>query len=196
MKKRTASLKRKTKETDIKIELNLDGSGKYKIDTGIAFLDHMLELLTFHSRFDLKISAVGDYDVDIHHTNEDIGLALGEAFSKALGDKKGIRRFGNFYAPMGEALTRVVLDISGRPSLDIKSSVKIKSIDGYQNMDLKHFLESFTQKSGMNLHIDILKGEDTHHILESVFKSLAKALSEAVGVGSQPERIPSTKGKL
>jgi imidazoleglycerol phosphate dehydratase HisB len=194
-KRRLVKVERKTKETDIKITLNLDGSGKHNIDTKIGFLNHMLELLSFHSNFDLKIRAKGDLDVDIHHTNEDIGLTLGEAFKKALGDKNRIKRFG-FYAPMDEALVRVVLDISNRPSLNIKSDIELKDIDGYKYFDFKHFLEGFSQKSGLNLHLDIFKGESMHHVFEAAFKALAKALKEAVKVDLDSSGLPSTKGKL
>ncbi len=193
--KRLAKIARKTKETDIRIVLNLDGSGKYSINTGIGFLNHMLELFSFHGKFDLNIKARGDLDVDIHHTNEDIGLALGEAFKKALGDKSKIERFG-FYAPMDEALVRVVLDISNRPSLNVKSDVELKGVDSYEYFDFKHFLEGFAQRSGINLHIDVFKGENTHHIFEAVFKGLARALKEAVKVDPDSYGVPSTKGKL
>ncbi|MDP8216423.1 MAG: imidazoleglycerol-phosphate dehydratase HisB [Candidatus Kaelpia imicola] len=194
-KKRLSRIERKTKETNIKITLSLDGSGRYHIDTGIGFLNHMLELFAFHSKFDLDLKAKGDLDVDIHHTNEDIGLTLGGAFSEALGDKSRIKRFG-FYAPMDEALVRVVLDISSRPSLNIKTDVELKGVDGYTYFDFKHFLEGFAQKSGLNLHVDVFKGESMHHIFEAVFKALAKALKEAVKIDSDSSGIPSTKGKL
>ncbi len=196
MNKRIAKIRRKTKETDIKVELNLDGRGKYKLDTGIGFLNHMLELFAFHGRFDLKVEAGGDLDVGIHHTNEDIGIALGEAFNKALKDKKGIKRFGNFYVPMDGALVRVVLDISGRPSLYISKAVKIASRADYKFSDCRHFMEGFMRNAGVNLHIDVLKGEDLHHIIEAVFKAVAKSLRMAVNIDFKSKSIPSTKGKL
>ncbi len=197
--KRAATIKNKTRETDIRIDINLDGSGKYKIDTGIGFLNHMLELFAFHGKFDLKIKASGDLDVDIHHTNEDIGIALGEALAGALGDKEKIKRFGNFYVPMDEALVsvRVVLDISDRPSSNINmNNIGLQEIKEYKSFDLRHFLDGFVRKAGINLHIDVLKGEDTHHIFEAIFKALAKALSEAVEINPKSKGIPSTKGKL
>jgi len=196
MNKRAVAIHRKTKETDVRVELNLDGRGKCKLDTQIGFLNHMLELFAFHGKFDLKIEARGDLDVDIHHTNEDIGIALGEAFDKALKDKRGIKRFGNFYVPMEEALVRVVLDISGRPSLHISKAVKIASRADYKFSDCKHFMEGFIRKAGINLHMDILKGEDLHHIIEAIFKALAKSLRMAVDIDSKNKNIPSTKGKL
>lgn len=143
MKRRSVSIRRKTKETDVSLELNLDGKGKYSISTGIGFLDHMLELFSYQGGFDLKLKARGDLDVDIHHTNEDIGIVLGQALNKALGNKRGIRRFGFFCVPMDEALVRVVLDISGRSSLYIRKDVKIGRGENYKFYDLKHFLESF-----------------------------------------------------
>ncbi|MDP8253699.1 MAG: imidazoleglycerol-phosphate dehydratase HisB [Candidatus Kaelpia aquatica] len=194
-KRRVSKIERKTRETNIKIVLDLDGSGKYHIDTGIGFLNHMLELFVFHGKFDLNLKAKGDLDVDIHHVNEDIGLTLGEAFREALGDKNQIKRFG-FYAPMDEALVRVVLDISSRPSLNIKTEIELKSLDGYEFFDFKHFLEGFAQKSGLNLHVDVFKGESMHHIFEAVFKALAKALKEAVKIDPDSSGVPSTKGKL
>ncbi len=194
-KKRFSRIERKTKETNIRVVLDLDGSGKYCIDTGIGFLNHMLELFAFHGKFDLDLKAKGDLNVDIHHTNEDIGLALGEAFKEALGDKNQIKRFG-FYAPMDEALVRVVLDISNRPSLNIKTEVELKGIEGYDYFNFKHFLEGFAQKSGLNLHIDVFKGESIHHIFEAIFKALAKALKEAIKIDPNSSGVPSTKGKL
>lgn len=201
MKKRIALIKRKTKETDISIKLNIDGSGKYNIATGIGFLDHMLELFSFHGFFDLDIKAIGDLDVDIHHTNEDLGIALGEAFKKALGEKKGIKRFGSSIIPMDETLVQIVLDISGRPNLTITKALEHKSIRekrkiDYTLEDAKHFLRAFTNTLGLNLHIQILYGEDTHHIIEAVFKGLARALDEATQIEERKRGIPSTKGKI
>lgn len=200
---RKAKVRRKTKETDISVELNIDGKGKTKIKTGIGFLTHMLELFTYHGLFDLKLSVKkSDLGVDIHHTNEDIGLCLGEAFKKALGGKKGINRFGSSLIPMDEALAkaRVVLDISGRPSLHFKTHRAAPSATERRTYDIqsaKHFFNAFAVTSGINLHIDTLKGEDLHHILEAVFKAFGKALCEAVRI--QPRRrgeTPSTKGRL
>ncbi len=197
--KRIAKISRKTKETKISLVLNIDGEGKSKISTGIFFLDHMLTLFAKHGLFDLTIKAEGDFEVDIHHTNEDIGLCLGEALSDALKDKKGIRRFGSAFIPMDEALTRVVIDISGRASFHIDFEIKLPAPlekDKYDLQNLKHFLQSFAQKGGLNLHVSILKGEDFHHIVESIFKALGKALDEATIIDKRIKGIPSTKGTL
>lgn len=201
---RKAKVRRKTKETDISVELNLDGKGKANIKTGIGFLTHMLELFACHGLFDLKISVCkSDLDVGIHHTNEDIGLCLGEAFKKALGDKKGINRFGSSIVPMDEALTgvRIALDISARPSLYFKQQkfrfLKSSSEGAYDLQSAKHFFNAFANASGINLHIDLLKGEDFHHALEAIFKAFGRALCEATRI--EPRRkgkTPSTKGKL
>lgn len=200
-KKRTAQIRRKTKETDIAIRLNIDGKGKAKIKTGIGFLSHMLELFAYHGLFDLNVDVKrGDLDVDIHHTNEDIGISLGEAFKKALKGKRGINRFGQSFVPMDEALARVrvVLDISGRPSLYFKSKVKgLSRLKDYTINDAEQLLKAFVSNSGINMHVDIIRGQDTHHTLESVFKALGRALSEAARIEPRSKkRIPSTKGKL
>ena len=200
MKKRVALLSRKTKETDITIKLDLDGKGKAKIDTGIGFLDHMLDLFTCHGLFDLNVKAKGDLSVDIHHTNEDIGIVLGQVFKKALSSKKGICRFGQSFVPMDEALSRarVVLDISGRPSLYFKTKVKgLKAPKAYDLNDCEEFLKAFTLGSGINMHVDIIRGKDTHHVLESIFKALSRALLEATRIDlRRGKKVPSTKGKL
>ncbi len=197
MKARKVKIKRITKETEITVELNLDGRGRYQISTGIGFLNHMLELFTYHGGFDLKIQAKGDFDVDIHHTNEDLGITLGQAFNSALQDKKGISRFGFFYVPMGRALVRTVLDISERPSFYLSNFPRVKSNPSYRLSDFKHFLESFVREAGINLHIDVIKSDDFHHMCEAIFKSLARALRMAVDVNPRYQnKIPSTKGKL
>ena len=201
---RKAKLKRKTKETDISVELNLDGKGKSHIKTGIGFLDHMLELFAFHGLFDLKVIVKkSDLDVDIHHTNEDVGLCMGEVFKKAIGPKKGINRFGTSFIPMDEALARVrvVVDISGRPSLHFdarKLSLLGKTTSqSYDIAAARHFFNAFATTSGINLHIDTLKGDDFHHIIEAVFKAFGRALSQAVKVEPRLKgKTPSTKGKL
>jgi imidazoleglycerol-phosphate dehydratase len=196
-KNRSAKINRVTSETNISITLNVDGSGKRSIDTGIAFLDHMLDLFAKHGMFDLTVKAKGDIDVDIHHTNEDIALALGSAFSNALGDKKSIRRYGFFLVPMDEALVRVVLDISNRPSLFVSGFPKsMKSKTDYSFIDCEHFLQSFTQSAGLNLHLSILSGRDRHHIIEAVFKALARALDQATDCDTRSKTVPSTKGIL
>ena len=198
MKKRSAAIKRKTSETDIAIRLSLDGAGKSSVDTQIPFLDHMLTLLAKHGLMDLTLKARGDLEVDIHHTNEDLGIALGQALTKALGAKKGIRRYGSFEVPMDEALIRVTLDISGRPSLFIKKQkgVKLSRQPKYTFDDAADFLRSFCQHAGINMHIDILAGEDTHHIVEGIFKALAKALDMAITLDPRVRGVPSTKGSL
>ncbi|MCM8794801.1 MAG: imidazoleglycerol-phosphate dehydratase [Candidatus Omnitrophica bacterium] len=209
MKQRKSVFIRKTKEVQIQGTLNLDGSGISSVSTGIRFLDHMLELFAKHGLFDLKLTAKGDIDIDLHHTNEDIGLALGEAFRTAVGDKKGIRRMGSAFVPMDETLARVrsVVDVSGRPhfSLDWAAASKQSSFRRggnhkpipYDLNDAKHFLESFTMKAGLTVHVDVLKaGGDIHHLLESVFKAMGRSLREAVQRDSRVKGVPSTKGKL
>lgn len=202
MKKRTVKHKRKTSETDIAVELNLDGTGKYRIYTGIGFLDHMLTLFSKHGLFDLKIMAKGDLDVDIHHTNEDVGIALGETFAKALGTKKGIRRFGSkdVAVPMEEALARVALDISGRPSIYMRCAGRpipptVLDRQGYTLNEAKQFLEAFVRSAGVNLHVEY-RGEDLHHVLEAIFKAFGRSLSDATRIDPRVKGIPSTKGRL
>lgn len=196
--KRIAGVKRKTTETDITVQLNIDGTGKAKIKTGIAFLDHMLTLFAKHGLFDLEIKAKGDLDVDIHHTNEDIGICLGEALKKALKNKKGIKRFGVGYVPMEEALAKVVLDLSGRYSLAFpKKMLEVdKKIEGYSLNDAEHFLKALSREAGINLNVAIESGTDMHHIIEAIFKALGKALDEATMIDPRAKGIPSTKGRL
>ena len=198
MKKRTSVIKRKTKETQIAVKLLIEGQGKSKIDTGIGILDHLLELFSFHGLFDLEVKAQGDFKVDIHHTNEDIGIALGQALVKALGDKKGIRRYGSFAVPMDEALIRITLDISGRPSLYVTKAkgVRLSRQPKYSFDDAVDFLRSFCQHAGINMHIGVLAGEDTHHIIEGMFKGIAKTLDMATRLDPRVHGIPSTKGTL
>lgn len=198
MKARKAAVKRKTTETDIQIEFAVAGRGTSKIDTQIPFLDHMLTLFAKHGLFDLMLKARGDLKVDIHHTNEDIGITLGQALSKALGDKKGIRRYGSFAVPMDETLIRVTLDISGRPSLYVTKAkgVRLSRQPRYTFDDAVDFLRSFCQHAGINMHIEVLAGEDTHHIIEGMFKGIAKALDMATSLDPRVRGIPSTKGKL
>jgi imidazoleglycerol-phosphate dehydratase len=200
-KKRTAVIKRKTRETDIQGRLDIDGTGKYNIKTGIGFLDHMLELFSRHGLFDLELKAKGDLRVDIHHTNEDVGICLGEALKKALGDKKGIKRFGWATVPMDEAMVEVTLDISGRPYLkDIVSypspALTSELVEHYSFNDAKEFLRAFANNSGVNLIFNIKTGEDLHHILEALFKAFARALDEATQLDPRVKGVPSTKGKL
>lgn len=198
MPKRTAEVKRKTKETDIKIKINLDGNGISKITTGIPFLDHMLTAFSKHGLFDLSVEAKGDLEIDHHHTNEDVGIVLGQAFTKALGNKMGIRRFGFFSVPMDEALVRASLDISGRPSFHLikDKKVKLTSSSTYTFHDACEFLRAFTQHSGINLTVEVLNGEDAHHVTEAMFKSITKALDMATQIDPRVKGVPSTKGTL
>ncbi len=199
---RTAIATRKSKETNITVTLKLDGYGKTSVKTGIPFLDHMLTLLGTHGLCDLTVKATGDLDIDLHHTNEDIGLVLGQAFDKALGDRKGITRFGLAYVPMDEALARVVLDISGRPKLIFRdergkrSKHALTSSTSYQWGDAEHFLESFARTARVTLHIDVLSGSDFHHTCEAVFKALGRALEQATRIHPRVKGIPSSKGRL
>ena len=195
---RKAEVRRTTQETDIRLRFNLDGSGKSLVKTGIPFLDHMLASLAKHGLFDLTIQARGDLEVDIHHTNEDVGIVLGQALTKALGDKKGIRRFGFFSVPMDEALVRVSLDISGRPSLYLskQKGVRFSRLENYSFHDAGEFLKAFTLHSGMNMAVEVVTGHDSHHIIEATFKATAKALDAATRRDSRVHGIPSTKGSF
>ncbi|MBN1793688.1 MAG: imidazoleglycerol-phosphate dehydratase HisB [Candidatus Omnitrophica bacterium] len=195
---REAKISRKTKETNIAVTLRIDGAGNYAIATGIPFLNHMLDLFAKHGLFDLTIEAEGDLEVDIHHTNEDVGIALGEAFAKALAGKEGIRRFGSAIVPMDEALARVALDISNRPSVYCELPERLTSLKGeaYAYTDLMSFLKAFVAHAGINLHIDIVKGDDLHHSFEAAFKGLAKALDMATQIDPRSKGVPSTKGLL
>jgi imidazoleglycerol-phosphate dehydratase len=196
MNERRAEVHRKTAETDIALALSLDGAGVGDVRTGIGFLDHMLELFAHHGGFDLHVAADGDLDVDGHHTVEDIGLALGGALSEALGDKRGIRRYGSFLLPMDEALAMVALDLSGRPFFDHDlqlSGVRIGDFDG----DLApHFFRSLATQAGMTLHVRLLAGSDPHHMVEAVFKGVARALAQACERHGRGDGVPSTKGIL
>lgn len=198
---RRATINRVTRETTIDAELNLDGSGASKISTGLAFLDHMLDLFTKHGIFNLKLVAKGDLEIDIHHTNEDIGIVLGQAFKQALGDKKGIRRFGSCFVPMDETLSRVrvALDISGRPSLYFTAPKNVAQHfvhRDYTIHDARELIKAFAIQSGINLHVDVLKGDDPHHILESIFKAFGRALEQATRVDTRIPGVPSTKGLI
>ena len=199
---RRATTTRKSKETSITVSLNLDGNGKASVNTGIPFLDHMLTLVGTHGLFDLTIKARGDLDIDLHHTNEDIGLVLGQAFDQALDTRKGITRFGLAYVPMDEALARVVLDISGRPKLVFqdergkRSTRALSSSTSYQWGDAEHFLESFVRTSKITLHIDVLAGSDFHHTCEAVFKALGRSLEQATRLHPRVKGVPSSKGRL
>jgi imidazoleglycerol-phosphate dehydratase len=191
---RISEINRKTNETDIKLKLNLDGNRKIYIQTGIPFFDHMLTLFAFHGSFDLDIRAIGDIDVDDHHTVEDVGLALGQALYQALGDRKGINRYGLMYLPMDEALSRVVIDISNRPFLVFKAVFNRDKVGTMDTQNVCEFFKSFVNESRMNLHIETLYGDNEHHKIESMFKGFGRALKEAVQIINQD--ISSTKGVL
>lgn len=191
---RTVEVHRVTGETDVTVRLDLDGSGAAEVETNIPFLDHMLDLLARHGRFDLAVRAAGDLEVDAHHTTEDVGIALGEALRGALGDKRGIARYGHAYAPMDEALVRCVLDLSGRPYSVFEVPMPSPRVGTLDTDLVEHFCESLAFHAAMNLHLDLIRGRNTHHIIEAVFKSLALALHEATRIVR--EDVPSTKGTL
>ncbi len=194
---RSATVTRNTSETRIAVEVNLDGTGRYEVSTGIGFLDHMLEQLSRHSLIDLKLDCQGDLHIDQHHTTEDSALALGEAIAKALGDKSGIARYGEAHAPMDETLTRVALDISGRPFLVWKSGFSTPRLGEWDTELIEHWFQSFAQTAGLTLHVETLYGSNNHHIVESSFKALARALRAAVTLDPRKAGIiPSTKGSL
>ena len=194
---RKCSLKRKTKETNIQVDLKLDGKGKSNIETGIGFLDHMLDQLSKHSLFDITIKARGDLHIDYHHTTEDTALALGDAFNKSLGDKKGIARFGQALSAMDETLSRVVVDCSNRPYLVWKVSLSKPKLGEMDTELFREWFQAFAQSAGITLHIENLYGENCHHIVESCFKGLARALREAAAIDlKRSNEIPSTKGTL
>jgi imidazoleglycerol-phosphate dehydratase len=191
---RNSTIVRKTSETEIQIDLNLDGSGITEVDTGVGFLDHMLTLFGFHGKFDLSIKCKGDLNTDTHHTSEDVGIALGQAFSKALGDKKGIERYGFVCLPMDESLARVVTDLSGRPSLIYKVDFNRVQIGTMATEDFKEFFQAFANNCLCNLHIEVLYGENDHHKIEAVFKGFGRAMKKAAGITS--DILQSTKGAL
>jgi imidazoleglycerol-phosphate dehydratase len=196
MTSRQAHIDRRTAETKIQIDLSIDGKGHSQVATKIPFFDHMLTLFSRHSLCDLKVDADGDIEVDFHHTVEDVGIALGQAFTKALGDKRGIRRYGWAYLPMDETLARVVIDFSGRPFLHYRAPEGVASIGGFSFTLLEEFLRAFTNQAAVNLHVEILYGRDAHHMCEAVFKGLAKAVDQACQLDARVEGIPSTKGTL
>ncbi|MBN2457277.1 MAG: imidazoleglycerol-phosphate dehydratase HisB [Sedimentisphaerales bacterium] len=194
MENRTSQIQRQTKETDIKIELNLDGTGKYDINSGIGFLDHMLAHLSKHSKIDLSIKARGDLDVDAHHTVEDIAICLGQCLSKALGDKKGIARYGHSSVPMEEAMANIAVDLSGRPFCVYNVDYRTDKIGDFDVQCLEELLRSFANNGMLNLHINVPYGTNSHHTAEAIFKGLGRALAQAVKIVA--EDIPSTKGIL
>ena len=193
---RVASIKRETAETKIALNLNLDGTGKAVVDSGIGFFDHMLNLMTAHGLLDLELRCDGDLEVDGHHSVEDIGIALGDAFKEAIGDKKGICRYGTFYLPMDEALAFVTLDISGRPFLVYDGGEMAPMVGGFDTELTEEFLRAFAVHAGITLHVKILYGTNTHHKIEAIFKALGHALRSAVSNDPKVTGVPSTKGML
>jgi imidazoleglycerol-phosphate dehydratase len=194
---RIAKVNRKTKETSIEAEVNLDGKGVYNIDTGIGFLNHMLEQLSKHSLVDINLKAKGDLHIDLHHTTEDSGIVIGEAIAKALGDKKGIKRYAHAYIPMDETLSRVSLDISNRPYLVWNVKIKVEKLGEMDTELFKEWFQAFSQSAGITLHIENVYGDNSHHIIESCFKGLARALRLALEKDARArDSLPSTKGIL
>tara|TARA_B110001454_G_C12635503_1_gene398880 strand:- start:31 stop:621 length:591 start_codon:yes stop_codon:yes gene_type:complete len=194
---RKAEIIRKTKETSIKVNVNLDGSGSYKINTKIGFLNHMLEQLSKHSLIDLKIEAKGDTHIDLHHTTEDTGIAIGECIKKALRSSKGIRRYSHALIPMDESLTRVTIDVSNRPYLIWKVKLKVEKLGEMDTELFKEWFQAFSQAAGITLHVENIYGDNSHHIIESCFKGLARSLREAVEIDKRiKNKVPSTKGVL
>ena len=193
---RTAKASRKTKETEIAVELDLDGSGTTEIETGIPFFNHMLEIFARHGLFDLKLQAKGDIEVDFHHTVEDVGLAMGQAFKEGLGDKQGICRFGEASVPLDETLAHVVVDLSGRPYLSYNVKIRPGRVGSFDT-DLPHeFFQAYANQLGMNLHINVSQGENPHHIIEACFKALARAMERATRIDQRIRGVLSTKGSL
>ena len=194
---RTASIERNTKETQIRARLTIEGRGRYEISTGIRFFDHMLELFTRHGGFDLKVQATGDLDVDQHHTVEDVGIVLGQLFSKALGDRRGINRAGYFVLPMDETLAVVALDLGGRPALVYKDLVRVRLVGDLQTELVEDFFGGFVNHAGANLHAKVLYGRSNHHKIEAIFKCFARALKYACSTDKRlRDQLPSTKGLL
>lgn len=193
---RIGTTERKTKETEIGVALDLDGAGKAEIETGMPFFNHMLDIFTRHGMFNIEIRAKGDIEVDYHHTVEDVGLALGETFKKALGDKRGIRRFGEASCPLDETLARVIVDLSGRPYLSYQVKIRPGRVGDFDT-DLPHeFFQAFANQLGMNLHIDVIRGENPHHIIEACFKAFARAMDMATQIDPRIQGVLSTKGSL
>jgi len=197
MKARKGSITRETLETQIAVEINLDGAGESTLDTGVPFLEHMLDQVARHGMIDINLKAKGDLHIDAHHTVEDVGIAMGEAFAQAMGDKKGIRRYGHAYVPLDEALSRVVIDFSGRPGLEYNVLFKRSHIGDF-DVDLFHeFFQGFINHARATLHIDNLRGDNAHHIAETIFKAFGRAVRSAVEMDERMQgRMPSTKGKL
>ncbi|WP_407522228.1 imidazoleglycerol-phosphate dehydratase HisB [Methylobacterium oryzisoli] len=194
---RTGRVSRRTAETDVSVAIDLDGTGRAAISTGVGFLDHMLELLARHALFDLDVTVTGDLHVDQHHTTEDAGIALGQAFAQALGAKRGIRRYADLHLPMDEALTRVAVDISGRPFLVFRTGFAREKIGTFDTELVREWFQAFAINAGITLHVETLYGDNQHHIAESCYKGLARALRHAVAIDPREgDRVPSTKGSL
>ncbi|WHY61339.1 imidazoleglycerol-phosphate dehydratase HisB [Cytobacillus firmus] len=193
---RTAEISRRTNETNITLSLNIDGEGKSDLETGVPFMTHMLDLFAKHGQFDLNIVANGDTDVDDHHTTEDIGICLGQVLKDALGDKKGIKRFGNAFVPMDEALAQVVVDLSNRPHLEMRAEFPSQKVGTFDTELVHEFLWKLALEARMNLHVIVHYGQNTHHIIEAIFKALARALDEATTIDPRIKGVPSTKGLL
>jgi imidazoleglycerol-phosphate dehydratase len=196
MGKRQAKIERKTTEVKAKIDINLDGSGKFDIDTGIAFFNHMLAQFAKHGYFDLKIKAIGDIDIDFHHTVEDVGLALGEAISEALGDKRSITRFGEAFVPFDETLAFACVDLSGRPHFEFRVEIPKSKVGEFDVELAEEFFKSLTNTLKCNLHIELKYGDNLHHIIEAMFKAVGRTLDRATALDPRSRDIPSTKGKL
>ena len=193
---RTADIERETKETHIRVSLKLDGQGQAEISSGIPFFDHMLTLFTVHGFFDLCLHAKGDLDVDFHHTVEDVGIVLGDALNKSLGDRKGICRYGHAITPMDESLAEVTIDLSKRPYLVVQLPQYVPVRSDFDYLLLKEFLRAFSTHGGMNLHVNVPYGENEHHIIEAVFKSMGRALDQACSIDARIKNVRSSKGKL
>ncbi|KKK39433.1 imidazoleglycerol-phosphate dehydratase [Mesobacillus campisalis] len=193
---RSASISRKTNETNIQLTLGVDGEGKSELETGVPFLSHMLDLFAKHGQFDLTVLAQGDTEIDDHHTTEDIGICLGQALREALGDKKGIKRYGNAFVPMDEALAQVVIDLSNRPHLELRGEFPAQRVGTFDTELVHEFLWKLAIEARMNLHVVVHYGKNTHHIIEAVFKALARALDEATTIDPRVKGIPSSKGML
>ncbi len=194
---RKASIQRNTSETRIRLDLELDGEGSCQSKTGLPFVDHMLDLFARHGYFNLQVEAVGDLEVDAHHTMEDLGIVLGQAIRQAVGDKVGIRRYGAFLVPMDETLARTVVDLSGRPAMVYEAPLPVGyMLSGIDVRLFREFFQALVNNAGMNLHIDVLRGEDVHHMIEAIFKSFARALDQAIQADPRETGVPSTKGSL
>ncbi|MFA9559572.1 imidazoleglycerol-phosphate dehydratase HisB [Evansella sp. AB-rgal1] len=196
MAKREARIERKTNETNIAISFNIDGTGQAKLDTDVPFMSHMLDLFTKHGLFDAEIVAKGDTEIDDHHTTEDIGIVLGEAIKQALGDKKGIKRYGNAFVPMDDALAQVVVDLSNRPHLELRGEFPAQKVGTFDTELVHEFLWKLALEARMNLHVIVHYGHNTHHIIEAIFKALGRALDDATQIDPRVTGVPSTKGSL